>query len=91
MNAADEASLSLTRPIANWQARLAWNCAMWGLLPLAGLPLGVLSLLFGLWGWVRVRRRPDDLGIRHAIGSVLMGPIEIAVNVVGTLLILQGV
>src|SRR5262249_14006680 len=75
LNAADEASMSLTKPIANWQAKFAWFCAMWGLLPVVGLVLGAIAVTFGAIGWLRVRMRPDDLGIRHAIGSVLLGSI----------------
>lgn len=78
-----EALLTLTKPIANWQARWAWMCSMWGLIPGLGLPLGVLGLIFGFLGWRRVRRHPEDLGIRHAIGALIMGTIEILVHLVG--------
>ena len=82
--AADEAQRSLTRPIANWQAKFAWACATWGLVPVAGLPLGALGVAFGLLGWRRVRRRPEDLGIRHAVGGVIVGGVELAVNAAAT-------
>ncbi len=83
--------MTLTKKIANWQAKLAWNCAMWGLIPIAGLPLGVCSLTLGWLGYRRVRRNPDDLGIRHAVGSLIMGPIEILVNVAGIACIVHGI
>ena len=82
--------MTLTKPIANWQARFGWICAMWGLVPVAGLVLGAAAFIFGFVGWVRVLRRPDDLGVRHAIGSMFLGSVEIAVNTVGTLLIIKG-
>jgi hypothetical protein len=91
LNAADEATLALTTPIANWQAEFAWNCAMWGLIPVVGLLLGIVGVVLGLLGWIRVRRHPDDLGIRHAVGSILLGSVEIGVNFVGTALIVKGV
>src|SRR5438309_1849892 len=79
VDAADEAHLALTRPIANWQAKFAWACACWGLVPVAGLPLGALGVAFGLLGWRRVRVRPEDLGIRHAVGGVIVGAAELVV------------
>jgi hypothetical protein len=91
IRASDEAVMTLTRHIANWQARLGWNCAMWGLIPVAGLPLGVGALVLGLLGYRRVRRSPEDLGIRHAVGALIMGPIEIAVNVAGLACIARGI
>src|SRR5262245_53617748 len=69
IRAADEAVMTLTKPIANWQAKLSWKCACWGLIPAAGLILGSSALLFGVLGWRRVRRFPDDLGIRQAVGG----------------------
>jgi hypothetical protein len=89
--ASDEAVMTLTKKIANWQAKFGWKCAMWGLIPVAGLPLGLGSLTFGWLGYRRVRRNPDDLGIRHAVGALLMGPIEIVVNVAGLACIFRGI
>jgi hypothetical protein len=89
--AAEEALLGLTNPIANWQAKCGWHCAMWGLIPFAGLLLGVLALMLGALGYLRVRRCPDDLGIRHAVGSLILGSIEMLVNVAGIGCIVKGV
>ena len=89
--ASDEAVMTLTKKIANWQAKFGWTCAMWGLIPVAGLPLGLGSTTFGWLGYRRVRRNPDDLGIRHAVGALIMGPIEIVVNVAGLACIFHGV
>lgn len=85
-----EALLTLTKPIANWQAKLGWSCAMWGLIPILGLPLGLLGLILGLWGFRRVRRRPEDLGIRHAVGAMILGAIEMICNLAGLGCILKG-
>jgi hypothetical protein len=90
IRAADEAVMTLTKPIANWQAKLSWMCACWGLIPVLGLILGVCGLVFGYTGWRRVRRRPDDLGIRHAVGGMILGGIEVLVNAVGLGLIFKG-
>jgi hypothetical protein len=89
--ASDEAVMTLTKKIANWQAKIGWTCAMWGLIPVIGLPLGLCSLVLGCLGFRRVRRNPDDLGIRHAVGALIMGPIETAVNIAGIACIVHGV
>lgn len=89
--AAEEAVLTLSVPIANWQARLGWLAAMWGLIPVAGLALGIIAVMLGALGYRRVRRRPDDLGIRHAVGALILGAIEILVNVAGLGCITYGI
>ena len=91
IRAADEAVLTLSKPIANWQAKFAWGCAAWGLIPGAGLPLGLIGMAFGGIGLRRVRRNPEDLGIRHALGGLMLGGIEILVNLVGLGCIVSGV
>src|SRR5262249_27310424 len=89
--ASEEALLTLTKPIANWQAKFGWHCAMWGLIPIAGLPLGIIGVVLGGLGYRRVRGRPEDLGIRHAVGALILGAVEIAVNVAGIACIVKGV
>lgn len=86
----EEAIRSVTQPIANWQATFAWRCTEWGLIPFAGLPLGLLGLVFGALGYWRFRRKPEDLGIRHAVGALIMGGTEVAVNVAGIACIVTG-
>ena len=89
--ASEEALLTLTKPIANWQAKFGWHCAMWGLVPVVGLLLGMLGVAFGALGYQRVRRKPEDLGIRHAVGALILGAIELVVNVAGIACIVKGV
>ncbi|MCX7700944.1 MAG: hypothetical protein N2039_08710 [Gemmataceae bacterium] len=89
--AAAEAVLTLTIPIANWQAKWGWACAMWGLIPVLGLPLGLAAVILGMIGYRRVRRKPEDLGVRHAVGAIIMGSIELAVNSVGLACIVKGI
>ena len=88
--AAEEAHMALTRPIANWQAKFAWACACWGLIPVAGLLLGALGVLFGFLGWSRVRLRPDDLGLRHAVGGIIVGGVELLCNAAGVYFVAAG-
>ena len=87
----EEAIRSVTQPIANWQAKFAWRCTEWGLIPFAGLPLGLLGLVFGALGYRRVQRKPEDLGIRHAVGALILGPTEVVVNLAGIACIIKGV
>src|SRR5437764_15472466 len=82
-DAFDEAVRTVTQPIANWQAKFAWACACWGLIPVAGLILGTLGVMYGLLGWHRVRAHPDDLGLRHAIGGIMVGTVELLCNAGG--------
>lgn len=82
--------MSLSIPIANWQAKLAWKLASWGMIPVAGLPLGIAATVLGLAGWRRVQRRPEDLGIRHAVGGVIVGSLETVFNLSGILAIFYG-
>jgi len=89
--ASEEAVLSISVAIANWQAKVGWFCAMWGLLPVAGLPLGISAAALGILGYRRVRQRPEDLGIRHAVGAMLLGVIEILVNLAGLACIARGI
>ena len=88
--AAAEALLSPLKPIANWQAKFAWNCACWGLIPVMGLPLGLLALGFGLLGWWRAWRWPNDLGLRAAIGGVIVGSVELLFNAAGVYFLISG-
>lgn len=89
--AASDALPNLQPTIANWPAAVGWRCAMFGIIPIVGLPLGIMATTLGLLGYWRVRRKPADLGKRHAIGALIFGPIEIVVNVAGIACIVQGV
>jgi hypothetical protein len=78
-----EALLSPLKPITNWQAKFAWSCACWGLIPVLGLPLGASATAFGLLGCMRAWARPDDLGRRAAIGGTIVGGVELLCNAAG--------
>jgi hypothetical protein len=77
-------------PIANWQAKYAWYAAMWGLIPVVGLLLGITALILGLLGRRRCHRRPEDHGLNYALGGIVMGSVEIVVNISGLACILVG-
>jgi hypothetical protein len=83
--------LSLVPPIGNRQATFAWTCASWGLIPIAGLPLGLLGVLAGVAGIGRALMRPADGGLRYAIAAIIFGLIEVPVNVMGLWYIIDGI
>jgi hypothetical protein len=64
--------------------------ACWGLIPVVGLPLGLLGLIFGLLGWRQTRQQPDDPAIRHALGAVILASLEIVVNLSGLICLYLG-
>ncbi|HEV3142810.1 MAG TPA: hypothetical protein VGZ47_02885 [Gemmataceae bacterium] len=90
VRASVEAQMSLSGPIANWPARNAWRCALWGLIPMAGLPLGLAAMLLGWVGWRRAKQRPQDVGYHHALGAVILGAMEVLVNLGGLSCIFVG-
>jgi hypothetical protein len=68
----------------------AFRCAAWGILPLAGLVLGPLSLLRVLAAW---RRQPSELS-EHAprllVVTFVLGLIVSACNWAGVVLMVHG-
>ena len=90
VHASVEAQMSLSGSIANWPAKHAWLCAVWGLIPLAGLPLGLAATLLGFVGWRRAMQRPEDVGYHLALGAVILGAMEVLVNLGGISCILVG-
>ena len=90
VRASVEALMSLSGPIANWPAKHGWCFALWGLIPLAGLPLGLAAILLGWFGWRRARQRPHDVGYHLALGAIILGGMEILVNLGGIACILIG-
>jgi hypothetical protein len=80
----------MSEPITNRAALRAWRCAEWGLLPVAGLPLGLAAVSLGVVGLRRFRRDPSVLGARHAFAAVILGAIEVLVNLTGLTLIVVG-
>src|SRR5260370_3720625 len=79
-----EALLSPLKPINNWQAKFAWSCACWGLIPVLVLPLGASATAFGLLGCVRAWPRPDDLVRRAPLGGALVRGFELFCSSAGT-------
>ena len=90
VRASVEAQMSLSGAIANWPAKHGWCCALWGLIPLAGLPLGIAAMLLGWFGWKHARQRPQDVGYHLALGAIILGVMEVLVNLGGLICIFIG-
>ncbi len=89
----DRSELPLTSflPERNPAAARAYVCALLGLIPVAGILLGPVALLFGWIGWRRYRANPDILGGGHALTGLILGPLELLVQLLGLALIAKGV
>ena len=62
---------------------IAYDCALLGLIPLAGLLFGPLALILGLIAW---RRKEDPSGARisnHALAAMVLGSLIAVTNWLG--------
>jgi len=75
----------------NPRAMTAYRCAIYGLIPVAGLLLGPAALALGLAGWRHARQTPDRQGVGQAVTAVILGALELLTNAVGLALIWIGI
>ena len=75
----------------NPRAMTAYRCAIYGLIPVAGLLLGPVAVAWGLAGWRHSRLNPDSHGVGHAVLAVILGLLELLTNAVGLALIWIGI
>jgi hypothetical protein len=61
-------------------ALLADKMAIFGLIPVLGLVLGPLAILFGVLGFRYASAHPEDSGRNMAIVGLILGPIVLIVN-----------
>jgi hypothetical protein len=78
-------------PTGNPKALLAYYCGIFGLIPLLGLILGPLALVFGIQGKAYANRRVRAGGGGHAVAGLILGPIDFLIGLgVGiTLLVMK--
>jgi hypothetical protein len=69
--------------LKNPSALAAYRCAVYGLIPLAGLILGPAAVTLGILGWRHFRLHPDDKGLGHAATGIILGLLELLTNCVG--------
>lgn len=81
---ADRAELPLTfLPQSNRQARIAYICALIGLIPAVGLLIGPVAAVFGWLGFRKAGQLPNKDGIGHSFVSIVLGLLEFAAAGVG--------
>jgi hypothetical protein len=76
---------------SNSKAMTAYVCAVYGLIPVAGLLLGPAALVLGILGLRNHKENSDDvLGLGHARAAVIFGTAELVANAIGLTLIAIG-
>jgi len=73
----------VTPQFNNPSALAAYRCAVYGLIPLAGLVLGPAAVALGILGWRHSRLHPDNKGLGHAATGIILGLLELLTNSVG--------
>lgn len=69
-------------PFKNIRALIGYYCAIFGLVPIAGLLLGPVALLFGILGVKYAHSHPETKGLNHALFAVILGTAELTAHVV---------
>jgi len=68
----------------------AYRCALYGLIPVAGLFLGALALILGIFGYRRARADAEKKGIGHAWTGIILGALELVSNGAGIAFLWMG-
>jgi hypothetical protein len=74
-------------PEGNRPARIAYLCAIFGMIPGVAFVLGSLAIVFGFLGYRAARGPSEGKGIGHSVVSMILGGLEIVANIVGWTLI----
>jgi hypothetical protein len=80
-------------PYKNPHALIAYYLGIFSLLPVVGLPLGIIAIGLGISGLTRRKRNPIIKGSAHAIIGIVLGFIQLIYNgliVVSLLVVLLG-
>jgi len=62
-------------PYKNPKALWGYYCAIFSLLPIAGLPLGIIAIVLGFLGLRDYRREPHRRGAAHAWIALILGSV----------------
>jgi len=79
----DKYSLIATRVPKDPTTVAAYRCAMIGLIPGLGLPLGGAAIALGLRGMRYFKTDPDAHGKAHAVAAIVLGALELITNGIG--------
>jgi len=77
-------------PYNNPPALYGYRCAVVGLIPALGLPLGLAAIILGFIGWRRAKINTEIKGAGHAATAVVLGSLEVVVNATGFVFIWIG-
>ena len=77
-------------PYKNGMALAGYYCGVVGLLPVLGLVLGILAIVFGILGLKHKSRHPAHGGTAHAIVGIVLGTLGALYNWLVAILILIG-
>jgi hypothetical protein len=72
-------------PYGNFQALIGYYCSIFGLVPIAGLLLGPVALLFGILGVKYAHAHPEMKGLNHALFAVILGTAELTAHIIAPL------
>lgn len=77
-------------PYKNGMALAGYYCGVVGLIPVLGLILGILAIIFGIVGLRHKSRHPAHGGTAHAIVGIVLGSLAAIGNWTVAILILIG-
>jgi hypothetical protein len=60
-------------PYQNKPALIGYYLAIFSLIPVIGLPLGIAALILGIVGFRAVRKNPAIRGVAHAWVAIILG------------------
>jgi hypothetical protein len=82
-------------PFGDWgesrpsTAQRAYRCAVYSLIPLAGLVLGPVAIVLALLAWREGRRDPEARDIGHVLIALLFGLVTLLCHGAGLVLIVM--
>lgn len=74
----------------NPRAFTSYKCALYGLIPLAGLVLGPIAIGLGIAGWRAANLDSKREGMAQSRAAIVLGTLETITNGVGVALIVIG-
>lgn len=77
-------------PLNNPRARVAYLCALFGLIPIVGLALGPVAVFYGRRGFRAAHGESDGNGLGHSFVSMVLGTLEFLANGIGLPLLARG-
>src|SRR5262249_41662856 len=77
----DDGGVSTLIPYKNGMALAAYYCGIFGLIPVVGLLLGPLAMLFGMLGLRKALQMPQSKGTGHAIAGIILCVFDLLAQV----------